>query len=61
MLAAALLFFLTWFGGKAALDHFSPESYQAAAIHVLFGAYFMHLLTRTVWLSAAYKKSIYIR
>lgn len=61
MLAAALLFFLTWFGGKAVLDHFSPESYQAAAIHVLLGAYFMHLLTRTVWLSAAYKKSIYIR
>ena len=61
MLAAALLFFLSWFGGKAVLDHFSPERYQAAAIHVLLGAYFMHLLTRTVWLSAAYKKSIYIK
>ena len=61
MLAAALLFFLTWFGGKAVLDHFSPESYQAAAIHVLLGAYFMHLLTRTVWLSATYRKSIFIK
>ena len=61
MLAAALLFFLTWFGGKAVLDHFSPESYQAAAIHVLLGAYFMHLLTRTVWLSATYWKSIYVK
>ncbi|MBO7118287.1 MAG: MATE family efflux transporter [Bacteroidales bacterium] len=61
MLAAALLFFLTWFGGKAVLDHFSPESYQAAALHVLLGAYFMHLLTRTVWLSATYRKSIFIK
>ena len=58
MLAAAFFFFLSWFGGKAVLDHFSPEAYNAAAIHVLLGAYFIHLLTRTVWLSATYRKSI---
>ena len=58
MLAAALFFFLSWFGGKAVLDHFSPDSYEAAAIHVLLGAYFIHLLTRTLWLSATYRRSI---
>ena len=58
MLAAAFFFFLCWFGGKAVLDHFSPEAYNAAAIHVLLGAYFIHLLTRTVWLSATYRKAI---
>ena len=58
MLAAALSFFLCWFGGKAILDGISPNSYEATAIHILLGAYFIHLLTRTVWLSAAYRKSI---
>ena len=58
MLAAALFFFLSWFGGKAILDGSSPVNYQAAAIHVLLGAYFIHLLVRTLWLSVCYRKSI---
>lgn len=58
MLAAAFFFFVSWFGGKAILDRISPDNYYATALHILLGAYFMHLLARTVWLSACYRKSI---
>ena len=58
MLAAAFFFFLCWIAGKAVLDRIPLQDYNATALHVLLGAYFIHLLVRTVWLSATYRKSI---
>ena len=58
MLAAAFFFFLCWIAGKAVLDRIPLQDYNATALHVLLGAYFIHLLVRTVWLSATYHKSI---
>lgn len=53
MIAALAAFLASWFVCKAA---FSPEG--PAAIHLLLGAYFMHLVARTVWLSARYGKDV---
>ena len=56
MMGAAASFFAVWFVGKWLLH---PEG--SAAIHLLLGAYFAHLAFRTVWLTAAYRKSILTR
>lgn len=62
MLCSMVLFFLCYLAGKRLiLPRFEGESLNSAAIHVLLGAYFAHLLLRTVWLSLQYRKSIYCR
>ena len=50
---AAVAFFAVWFAGKWLLH---PEG--AAAIHLLFAAYYSHLLLRTVVLTARYRKDV---
>ena len=50
---AAVAFFAVWFAGKWLLH---PEG--AAAIHLLFAAYFSHLLLRTVLLTARWRKEV---
>ena len=50
---AALAFFAVWYNGKWLLH---PEG--AAAIHLLFAAYFAHLAVRTVWLTARYRRDV---
>ena len=52
---AALAFYAVWYIGKWLLQ---PEG--ATAIHLLFGAYFAHLLLRTVWLTVRYRRDILI-
>ena len=53
MAAAAVAFFAVWYAGKWLLH---PEG--AAAIHLLFAAYYSHLLLRTVVLTARYRKDV---
>ena len=53
MALAAAAFFAIWFTGNWLLH---PEG--AAAIHLLFAAYFAHLLMRTVWLTARYRSEV---
>ena len=53
---AALAFYAVWYIGKWLLQ---PEG--ATAIHLLFGAYFAHLLLRTVWLTVRYRKDVLTR
>ena len=55
MALAALAFYAVWYVGKWLLQ---PEG--ATAIHLLFGAYFAHLLLRTVWLTVRYRKDVLI-
>lgn len=50
---AALAFFGVWYIGRALLH---PEG--AAAIHLLFAAYFAHLAARTVWLTVRYRRDV---
>lgn len=52
---AALAFFGVWYIGKWLLQ---PEG--AAAIHLLFAAYFAHLAARTVWLTLRYRRDVRI-
>ena len=53
MALAALAFFAVWLAGKWLLH---PQG--ATAIHLLFAAYFAHLLLRTVWLSVRYRGEV---
>lgn len=53
MMLAACLYFSVWFILSGLFD-LSPEN----AIHCLLAAYFVHLLVRTVYLSATYKKDV---
>ncbi|MBR4524525.1 MAG: MATE family efflux transporter [Bacteroidales bacterium] len=53
MALAAVAFYAVWYVGKWLLQ---PEG--ATAIHLLFGAYFAHLLLRTVWLTFRYRKDV---
>ena len=50
---AALAFFAVWLAGRALL-----HPVGATALHVLFAAYYAHLLLRTVWLTARYRRDI---
>ena len=50
---AALAFYAVWYIGKWLLH---PEG--ATAIHLLFAAYFAHLLLRTVWLTVRYRREV---
>ena len=60
MLWAVAGFMLVWFAGIALLDmtDSSSDLYDRTAMHILMAAYFAHLLARTVYLSALYKKTI---
>ena len=53
--AAAVAFFAVWFVGKWLLH---PEG--ATAIHLLFAAYFAHLLLRTVLLTARWRREVLV-
>ena len=53
MAAAAVAFFAVWYAGKWLLH---PEG--AAAIHLLFAAYFSHLLLRTVLRTARWRREV---
>lgn len=56
MIAAAVSFFAVWFAGIGLLQLFDVPDYSTAAVHILMAAYFAHLLARTLWLSAGYRK-----
>lgn len=53
MLWAVVGFFAVWLAGLACGD-LAPE----VSMHVLMGAYFAHLLARTIYLSVRYKKDV---
>ncbi len=64
MLWATLLFFAIYFVGVEVLKYLDvsqviqnglPDRFSILAIHILMGAYFMHLLIRTLYLSFGYK------
>ena len=58
MAAASAAFFGIWFAGSFLLGgSASPQ----ARLHLLLGAYFAHLLARTLLLSFRYKKDIRIK
>lgn len=56
-MAAVVAFFAVWIAG--ALLH--PGSYDAASMHILLGAYFAHLLARSVWLTVTFRDAILTR
>ena len=56
MLWAVVGFFAVWFVGLAFADVPARTS-----IHILMGAYFAHLLARTLYLTVRYKKLIYLK
>ena len=70
MLWAVVGFAAVWFIGILCLNHFMPSSstdpssavpatrYGYIAMHILMAAYFAHLLARTVYLSARYRKVV---
>ena len=72
MLWAVVGFAAVWFIGILCLNHFMPSSstdpssavpatrYGYIAMHILMAAYFAHLLARTVFLSARYRKVVLI-
>ena len=53
MIAAMVSFLLVWYLGKVL---FQPQ--DASCLHLLMGAYFAHLLARTVLMSLRYRKEI---
>lgn len=66
MLGSAVCFFIFWAVSsllRTAAPASSPEleNWQAAGIHFLLGAYFAHLLFRTIYLSAKYREYIRVR
>ena len=50
---AALAFYAVWYIGKWLLH---PEG--ATAIHLLFAAYYAHLILRTIWLTVRYRRDV---
>lgn len=70
MLWAVVGFAAVWFIGILCLNHFMPFSatdpssavpatrYRYIAMHILMAAYFAHLLARTLYLSARYRKVV---
>ncbi len=70
MIWAVVGFALTWLAGIAWLNLFGPVSdpssgallpssrYGFMAMHILMGAYFAHLLARTVYLTVRYRKVV---
>ena len=62
MLWAVVGFAAVWFAGIACLNLLSPDAtdYGRIAMHILMAAYFAHLLARTIYLSAKYRKVVHI-
>jgi MATE family multidrug resistance protein len=63
MLWAVVGFAAVWFAGVMVLGQagsVSPSRYDHIAMHILMGAYFAHLLARTIYLSVKYRKTIHI-
>ena len=63
MLWAVVGFTVVWSAGIAVLGHVTPENsarYGYQAMHILMAAYFAHLLARTLYLSARYRKVVHI-
>jgi hypothetical protein len=60
MLWAVAGFMFVWFAGIGLLNlsDMASDIYGRIAMHILMAAYFAHLLARTVYLSALYKKTI---
>ena len=61
MIVAVVAFLGAWFAGCALLPSVrtaGASGSPALAIHLLMAAYFVHLLARTAWLSAKYKRDI---
>ena len=59
MIVALVAFLVAWFAGYALLPEVRAAGIASArAIHLLMAAYFVHLLARTAWLSAKYKRDI---
>ncbi len=60
MLWAVVAFAAVWFAGILLLGAFAADSqsYDNLAMHILMAAYFAHLLARTVYLTAGYRKII---
>ncbi|MGN0196278.1 MAG: MATE family efflux transporter [Candidatus Cryptobacteroides sp.] len=56
-MAAVVAFFAVWIAGS--LLH--PGAYDAASMHILLGAYFAHLLARSVWLTVTFRDAILTR
>ena len=69
MLWAVVAFAAVWAVGILGLNHFgnfaaagasavaaAPTGYGRMAMHILMAAYFAHLLARTIYLSAKYRK-----
>ena len=55
MAGSVLAFFAVWYVGKAVMqENGSPQ------MHLLLGAYFAHLVIRTIWLSAFSKKKLFL-
>jgi MATE family multidrug resistance protein len=51
MLWSVVAFAAVWIVGIAFLNISAPTSYGIAAMHILMGAYFAHLLARTIYLT----------
>ena len=63
MLWAVVGFAGVWFVGIALLGQIGSETsarYGYIAMHILMGAYFAHLLARTLYLSARYRKTVHL-
>ena len=70
MLWAVVGFAAIWFAGIFCLNAFAPSEilsesegytrYGRIAMHILMAAYFAHLLARTIYLSAKYRKVVHI-
>jgi MATE family multidrug resistance protein len=63
MLWAVVGFVGVWFAGIAVLGQVSSLAsprYGYMAMHILMGAYFAHLLARTLYLSARYRKTVHL-
>ena len=63
MLWAVVGFAGVWFAGIAVLGQVSSLAsprYGYMAMHILMGAYFAHLLARTLYLSARYRKTVHL-
>ena len=60
MLWAVVAFAIIWFAGIALLQALPHDQgrYGYAAMHILMGAYFAHLMARTVYLSVRYRHAI---
>lgn len=62
MLWAVVGFAVSWFAGISCLNWFGPDDarYGRIAMHILMAAYFAHLLARTIYLSARYRRDVLV-